>query len=188
MCRRPEDLQARRAEGMIALPLDLGDEASVAACAEAALAHGPIDALVNNAAFALPGAVEEDGGGRAALGPPLSRGEKDGLRLQIEACWNIGSLSREAQRTAVSVQFSMSTDGMPDADSVRMIASEGGSDAAAGQAFEAAAVDFMATLRQGEETVKAGLAGRAEPQAVVEALAATELAVQTAISIRDRVV
>jgi flagellar hook-basal body complex protein FliE len=58
----------------------------------------------------------------------------------------------------------------------------------AGAAFEAAAVDFMATLRRGEETVKAGLAGRAEPQAVVEALAATELAVQTAISIRDKVV
>jgi len=58
----------------------------------------------------------------------------------------------------------------------------------AGAAFEAAATDFMETLRQGEETVKAGLAGRAEPQAVVEALAATELAVQTAISIRDRVV
>ena len=58
----------------------------------------------------------------------------------------------------------------------------------AGEAFQTAAVDFMETLRQGEETVKAGLAGRAEPQAVVEALAATELAVQTAISIRDKVV
>lgn len=58
----------------------------------------------------------------------------------------------------------------------------------AGEAFETAATDFMATLRQGEETVKAGLAGRAEPQAVVEALAATELAVQTAITIRDKVV
>lgn len=58
----------------------------------------------------------------------------------------------------------------------------------AGEAFQAAATDFMETLRQGEETVKAGLAGRAEPQAVVEALAATELAVQTAISIRDKVV
>ena len=58
----------------------------------------------------------------------------------------------------------------------------------AGEAFQAAAVDFMETLRQGEETVKAGLAGRAEPQAVVEALAATELAVQTAVSMRDKVV
>lgn len=58
----------------------------------------------------------------------------------------------------------------------------------AGEAFETAAGSFMQTLRAGEETVKAGLAGRADPQAVVEALAATELAVQTAITVRDRVV
>jgi flagellar hook-basal body complex protein FliE len=58
----------------------------------------------------------------------------------------------------------------------------------AGEAFNAAAADFMETMRAGEETVKAGLAGRADPQAVVEALAATELAVQTAVAVRDRVV
>ena len=58
-CRHPDDLAARQAEGMVALPLDLADEASVAACAEAAIAAGPVDALVNNAAFALPGAVED---------------------------------------------------------------------------------------------------------------------------------
>lgn len=58
----------------------------------------------------------------------------------------------------------------------------------AGEAFAAAAQNFMDTMRAGEETVKAGLAGRADPQAVVEALAATEMAVQTAISVRDKVV
>jgi flagellar hook-basal body complex protein FliE len=58
----------------------------------------------------------------------------------------------------------------------------------AGEAFRTAAVDFMETVRQGEETVKAGLAGRADPQAVVEAMAATELAVQTAVAVRDKVV
>ena len=58
----------------------------------------------------------------------------------------------------------------------------------AAQAFRAAAADFTETLRAGEETVKAGLTGRADPQAVVEALAATELAVQTAVAVRDRVV
>ncbi|MBP7240726.1 flagellar hook-basal body complex protein FliE [Amaricoccus sp.] len=57
-----------------------------------------------------------------------------------------------------------------------------------GEAFAAAAQDFMATMRASEETVKAGLAGRADPQAVVEALAATELAVQTAVAVRDKVV
>ena len=56
------------------------------------------------------------------------------------------------------------------------------------EAFSAVAADFAETLRAGEETGKAGLAGRADPQAVVEALAATELAVQTAVAVRDRVV
>jgi flagellar hook-basal body complex protein FliE len=58
----------------------------------------------------------------------------------------------------------------------------------AGEAFRVAATDFLQTLRQGEETVTAGLAGRADPQAVVEALAATELAVETAVAVRDKVV
>ena len=58
-CRHESDLAARRAEGITALPLDLSDPDSVATCAEKALAQGQIDALVNNAAFALPGAVED---------------------------------------------------------------------------------------------------------------------------------
>lgn len=58
----------------------------------------------------------------------------------------------------------------------------------AGAAFAAMTGDFMQTMRAGEEVVKQGLAGRADPQAVVEALAATELAVQTAVSVRDKVV
>ena len=51
-----------------------------------------------------------------------------------------------------------------------------------------AAQSFVETLRQGEETAKAGLVGKADPQSVVTALASAELAVQSAISIRDRVV
>ena len=43
-------------------------------------------------------------------------------------------------------------------------------------------------MREGEAKVTAGLTGRADPQAVVEALAATELAVQTAVAVRDKVV
>lgn len=58
-CRKPQDIAARRAEGMECLALDLADPDSIAACVQAALAGGPVDALVNNAAFALPGAVED---------------------------------------------------------------------------------------------------------------------------------
>lgn len=58
-CRRPEDIAARQAEGMECLALDLACEDSVARCAEAALAGGAVHGLVNNASFALPGAVED---------------------------------------------------------------------------------------------------------------------------------
>lgn len=58
-CRRPEDIAARQAEGIDCLPLELADPDSVRDLVEAALALGPLDALVNNAAFALPGAVED---------------------------------------------------------------------------------------------------------------------------------
>jgi flagellar hook-basal body complex protein FliE len=57
-----------------------------------------------------------------------------------------------------------------------------------GEAFSAAATDFFQTMRESEATVKAGLAGRGDSQAVVEALAQTELAVQTAVAVRDKVV
>ena len=58
-CRKKQDIAARQAEGMECLHLDLSDPGSVAALAQAVLAAGPLDALVNNAAFALPGAVED---------------------------------------------------------------------------------------------------------------------------------
>ncbi|MAU53555.1 MAG: flagellar hook-basal body protein FliE [Roseovarius sp.] len=57
-----------------------------------------------------------------------------------------------------------------------------------GAAFQALARDFAATLREGEETARAAIAGRADPHALVQALAQTELAVETAVTVRDRVV
>lgn len=58
-CRKPEDIAARQAERMECHPLELSDPDSVARLADRVLAGGPLDALVNNAAFALPGAVED---------------------------------------------------------------------------------------------------------------------------------
>ena len=78
------------------------------------------------------------GGGAASNGPPLSQGEKDGFRVAVEACWNRGSLSTEASQTTVSVRFSMTPDGRVEKSSLKMIGSNGGSDAAAKQAYEAA--------------------------------------------------
>ncbi|WP_112320740.1 flagellar hook-basal body complex protein FliE [Oceanibium sediminis] len=57
-----------------------------------------------------------------------------------------------------------------------------------GAEFASLAGDFVDSLRAAEQTVEAGLLGRADPQAVVQALAATEMAIQTAVTVRDRVV
>ena len=47
---------------------------------------------------------------------------------------------------------------------------------------------FAETLRTAEDTAKSALMGRADPHALVEALAASELAVETAVTLRDKVV
>jgi flagellar hook-basal body complex protein FliE len=61
-------------------------------------------------------------------------------------------------------------------------------DTGAAAGFQALARDFAATLRAGEETAMAAIAGKADPHALVQALAQTELAVETAVTVRDRVV
>lgn len=69
-CRKPADCALLAAEGLESFPLDYADPASVAAGAAEALARsgGRLDALFNNGAFALPGAVEDlPRGGLAAI-------------------------------------------------------------------------------------------------------------------------
>lgn len=57
-----------------------------------------------------------------------------------------------------------------------------------GNLFSQMAGDFMATMRAGENAAIAGMTGKADAASVVEALAASEIAIQTAVSVRDRVV
>lgn len=51
-----------------------------------------------------------------------------------------------------------------------------------------AAKDFAATLQQSEAVAEKAMIGTADPHALVEALANTQLAVETAVTVRDRVV
>lgn len=48
--------------------------------------------------------------------------------------------------------------------------------------------DFAQTLANAESTAKAAMTGDADPHALVQALAQTELAVETAVTIRNKVV
>lgn len=51
-----------------------------------------------------------------------------------------------------------------------------------------AAQSFLATMQASEQTAQSAMTTGADPHALVQALAQTELAVQTAVTVRDRVV
>ncbi len=55
-------------------------------------------------------------------------------------------------------------------------------------ALAAASGEMAQTLRAGETAAQLALTGQGDVQSVVEALTATELALQTAVAVRDRVV
>ncbi|MGH1453191.1 MAG: flagellar hook-basal body complex protein FliE [Paracoccaceae bacterium] len=48
--------------------------------------------------------------------------------------------------------------------------------------------DFAATLQESEATAKAAMVGDADPHSLVQALAQTELAVEAAVTVRNKVV
>lgn len=54
--------------------------------------------------------------------------------------------------------------------------------------LQALAQDFSQTLKAGEQAAMAAMTGDADPHALVEALAQTELAVETAVTLRNKVV
>jgi len=61
-------------------------------------------------------------------------------------------------------------------------------DASAGNAFSEAIRNFTETVQQGENMATAAMTTGADPYALVTALTQTELAVETAVTVRDRVV
>ncbi|MCH2068177.1 MAG: hypothetical protein MK208_13145 [Shimia sp.] len=72
----------------------------------------------------------------APSGPPLTRGEKDGLRVAVQQCWVVDVGSRAADVTVV-VGLSLDQNGKVQGD-IRMLSYEGGDEAAAKTAFAAA--------------------------------------------------
>lgn len=69
-------------------------------------------------------------------GPPLSQGERDGLRVAVSRCWNFGALSTDAAKVTVVVGMDMALDGSP--SNLRLVSETGGSAGAAQQAFDTA--------------------------------------------------
>ncbi len=107
-------------------PAKLAQRSVGASEIEKAIAKAQAEATASTAPAAPP------------VGPPLSEPEKDGLRLAVQKCWNVGSLSSDALRVTVTVAVSLGRDGKPLAGSLRMISAIGGAGGVAAQAYEAA--------------------------------------------------
>ncbi len=73
----------------------------------------------------------------APSGPPLTRGEKDALRISVQNCWVVDVGSQAADVTVV-VGMSLDRDGKVVAGWLRRLSATGGSENAANAAFEAA--------------------------------------------------
>ena len=63
-----------------------------------------------------------------------------------------------------------------------------GSGGSIGDSLGKAAQSFVDVLNQGENVARAAMTGGADPHALVQALASTQLAVETVSTVRDKVV
>ena len=71
-------------------------------------------------------------------GQGLTAKENEVLRVAVQQCWNVGSLSSLALETTVVVAVSLTQNGKPIVASIRQVSSEGGTSASVMQAFETA--------------------------------------------------
>jgi len=98
----------------------------------------PADAPADAINDALAAALAESAAPSAPVSAGLSASQADALRLAIQQCWNIVSLSTEALQVTVTVGFSMTPSAMPEQGTIRVVGASGGSEAAVNQAFEVA--------------------------------------------------
>ena len=73
----------------------------------------------------------------ATAGPPMTRGEREALRLAVQACWIVDNGS-EASNITVTVGMELDQDGRVVPGSLRMVGASEGSAAAVQTAFQAA--------------------------------------------------
>ena len=110
-------------------------DAQAKADAEAA-DKSAIDAALADAASDAP--AQDGGQTDIPEGPPMTAGEKEGIRVAINKCWNVSPISNAAQRVKLTLRIEMNEDGTPNSKSITMTNYSGGDDAAAAAAFDAA--------------------------------------------------
>ena len=70
-------------------------------------------------------------------GPPLTGSEKEGLKVSVSNCWNVGSLSTDALQVTVTIGFSVKRDTRPENGSIHLVSATGGSESSINKAYEA---------------------------------------------------
>lgn len=105
-----------------------------ATASETAATESTDDAIA--AALAEAGAETQAETAAAPSGPPLSRGERDALRISVQNCWVV-DVGSQAANVTVTVGMSMTRDGKVDG-AIELLGSEGGDERATKVAFEAA--------------------------------------------------
>ncbi|MDV4145756.1 energy transducer TonB [Shimia sp. FJ5] len=88
------------------------------------------------AALAEAGTQEQAETPAAPSGPPLTRGEKDALRISVQNCWVV-DVGSQAANVTVTVAMNMTREGKVDG-AISLLRAEGGDDQATKVAFEAA--------------------------------------------------
>ncbi len=107
----------------------------------------PTDAAVS--AALAEATAQPDTAASVPSGPPLTRGEKDGLRVAVQQCWVVDVGSRAADVTVV-VGLTLDRNGKVNGD-VLMLSFEGGDEAAANTAFAAARRAVLRCQKDGYE-------------------------------------
>lgn len=75
---------------------------------------------------AIAEALERPATRPVPTGQRLSGRELEGLRVSVERCWNVGTLSSAAADSSVTVLVYMNPDGTPDVNRIEKIAEQGG--------------------------------------------------------------
>jgi len=129
-------------------PAGLGARAQTAKDIANALAQAEADAAANPSGGAQPSTLPATLPSVAPSGPPLTSGEKTGLRVAVQECWNVNP-SSESARITVTVAVSMKKDGTPVASTIRMISASEGNAAAQRSAFDAARRAILRCAKSG---------------------------------------
>ena len=142
---RPQQAVAQSAPSPAESPDESAADSSEAGPDDTALQAALAEALGSGGAGS--GAASQPGTGDAPAGPPLTRGERESLRVAVQNCW-IVDVGSTAARVTVTVGVALDREGTVQGP-VRRISAEGGDARAQDTAFQAARRAVLRCQRDG---------------------------------------